>query len=69
MSEDKTEGKVDWVIGKNVNLSGFTLEEIREAREAGIEFEVNADRPDQSKVIKKSRQRNARSQIFKKEIV
>ena len=48
------EGKVDWVRGpKKANLSGVDIHKIQKAHdERGINVEVDADQPDQSKVTK-----------------
>jgi len=54
MAEKQTEGKVDWTRGpKKADLSKVPLEKIRKAhQERGVNVEVDADRPDQSKVTK-----------------
>ncbi len=55
MSEDKTEGKVDWVRGpKKADLSEVNVHKIAKAREErGIEVEPPAAGLGKSKVTKK----------------
>lgn len=54
MSEESPERKVDWVRGpKRADLSKVRLEKIQKAHEErGVNVEVDADRPGQSKVTK-----------------
>ncbi len=54
MSEESPERKVDWVRGpKKADLSKVSLKKIQKAhKERGINVEVDADRPSQSKVTK-----------------
>ncbi len=53
MTEDNVEGKVDWERGpKKIDSSKVSVEKVLKAQERGIGIAVDADRPDQSKVIK-----------------
>ena len=54
MTEKQTEGKVDWARGpKKADLSEVSLKKIQKAhKEKGINVEVDADSPGQSKVTK-----------------